>query len=87
MSNISSNVLSAALTWQTTKPPLQLHNNITACEALVKKGIKKILFSGDSYMRQIYAATLITLNGDYKHGSIDPNNQQAVAHIRIMLNS
>lgn len=65
------------LTWATNSP-MPLHNNISACDALVKKGIKKILFSGDSYMRQIYAATLITLKGDYKHGSIDPNNQQAV---------
>mmetsp|Transcript_14540 Transcript_14540/g.19959 ORF Transcript_14540/g.19959 Transcript_14540/m.19959 type:complete len:254 (-) Transcript_14540:12-773(-) len=76
----STNILTASLTWLTTKPSLKLYNNITACEALVKKGIKKILFSGDSYMRQIYAATLITLNGDYKHGSIDPNNQQAISY-------
>jgi hypothetical protein len=50
----------------------------------VAKGIKKILFSGDSYMRQIYAATLITLKGDYLHGSIDPANQQAVPHLRSL---
>lgn len=75
----SFSIQSAKLTWLTKNPSLNLYNNDTACDALVKKGIKKILFSGDSYMRQIYAATLITLKGDYLHGSIDPNNQQAVS--------
>jgi len=55
------------------KTPSILYNNVTACDALVKKGIKKIVYYGDSYVRQIYAAMLITLNGNYATGSIaDP---------------
>ena len=47
----------------------------SGCERLLKKGITTILFNGDSYMRQIYAAMLITLNGDYRYGSLsNPNN-------------
>lgn len=54
-------------------PPFKLYNNVTACDALLEKGIGMIFFSGDSYMRQIYAAMLITLSGDYRYGSIkDP---------------
>jgi len=33
-------------------------------------GVTTIFFHGDSYMRQMYAAMLITLNGDYRYGSI-----------------
>lgn len=42
----------------------------SACKALIDKGITRILFHGDSFMRQIYAAMLITLNGNYMNGSI-----------------
>lgn len=42
----------------------------TGCEALLKAGITKIFFHGDSFMRQIYAGMLITLNGDFRHGSL-----------------
>ena len=41
-----------------------------ACSSMVDRGIDTIYFYGDSYMRQIYAATLITLNGNYKNGSL-----------------
>jgi hypothetical protein len=57
------------LTW-VPKYQSKLFNNITACDALVSRGIRKILFHGDSYMRQIYAAMLITLNGNFRDGSI-----------------
>jgi hypothetical protein len=51
----------------------ELHSNITMCDALVNKGIKKIVFFGDSYVRHFYAAMLITLNGNYESGSLkDP---------------
>jgi hypothetical protein len=49
--------------------PSVLYDKVTGCEALLKKGIRRIFFHGDSYMRQIYAAMLITLNGDYEYGS------------------
>jgi hypothetical protein len=50
--------------------PSQFYDSKKGCEALVKKGIFKIFFFGDSYMRQIYAALLITLKGDFKYGSL-----------------
>lgn len=57
------------LTW-VFKPSDQVFNHKNACEKLVEKGITKIYFHGDSYMRQMYAALLITLNGDYRYGSL-----------------
>lgn len=57
------------LTWILDRPSV-LINKATGCEALRKKGITTIYFHGDSYMRQIYAAMLITLNGDYEYGSL-----------------
>ena len=50
--------------------PGGLFTNDTACQGLIDKGITKIYFHGDSYMRQIYAAMLITLKGDYRGGSL-----------------
>jgi hypothetical protein len=51
----------------------KVYNASQACSALLAKGIKRINFHGDSYMRQIYAAVIITLRGDYRYGSIaDP---------------
>src|SRR5687767_6309157 len=58
------------LTWiPDLQSGMKYYNNITACDALIKKGVKKIFFHGDSYMRQMYAALLITLKGDYRYGS------------------
>jgi hypothetical protein len=37
---------------------------------LLKNGIRQIDFYGDSYIRHIYAAMLITLNGNYATGSL-----------------
>jgi len=45
-------------------------DHTSACQALLNKGITRIMFHGDSFMRQIYAAMLITLNGNYINGSI-----------------
>jgi hypothetical protein len=42
----------------------------SGCKALIDKNISTILFYGDSFMRQIYAGMLITLNGDYEGGSL-----------------
>lgn len=62
------------LTWVPDKNsrtgPFKIYNNVTACDALLAKGYTMMFFSGDSYMRQIYAALMITLTGDYKYGSI-----------------
>jgi hypothetical protein len=54
-----------------------VYNDATGCDALLHKGVTKIMFYGDSYMRHIYAAMLITLNGNYKSGSLgDPDNDK-----------
>jgi hypothetical protein len=60
----------SSLAFKSTTTSMKLYNNETACDALVKKGIKKILFYGDSYVRHVYAAMLITLNGNYESGSM-----------------
>lgn len=58
-------------TWQANN--FKFYDNVTGCDALLSKGIKKIYFHGDSYMRQIYAGMLISLKNDYQYGSIkDP---------------
>ena len=63
--------------WKQKTNPLKLYNNVTGCDALVAKGIKKILFYGDSYLRHVYAAMLITLNGNYESGSMaDPKKDE-----------
>ena len=54
--------------------PFPLYNPEVACEALKRKDIETIYFYGDSYMRQIYAAVLITLNGNYRNGSISTSD-------------
>lgn len=59
------------LTWiPSPNLAIKTYNSTTGCAALLRKGVKHIYFHGDSYMRQIYAALLITLKGDYKYGSI-----------------
>lgn len=55
--------------WKQNSSPSVLYNDVTGCDALIKKGIKKISFYGDSYMRHLFAAMLITLNGNYDAGS------------------
>ena len=61
------------LTWLPSYPvpPVNgLWTNETACAAVLSKGITNIYFHGDSYVRNFYAALLITLNGDYRAGSL-----------------
>lgn len=58
------------LTWVSEDPADVLYDSDGACDALIDAGITRIDFHGDSYMRQIYAAVLITLNGNYVNGSI-----------------
>ena len=41
-----------------------------ACTQLISRGIKRINFHGDSFMRQMYSAMLITLSGNYRNGSL-----------------
>ena len=70
------------LTWHSSNNPI-LFNVDNACDALVDAGIRNIDFHGDSYMRQIYAAVLITLNGNYRNGSIRGEPKPAAKTQRI----
>eukprot|EP01031_Cornospumella_fuschlensis_P039046 gene39046-47507_t len=62
-------------TWKPDNPNFRWYDNDTACDALIAKGINLITFYGDSYQRQLYAGLLITLNGDYRYGSLNSNSQ------------
>lgn len=57
-------------TWRPIDPDFRFYNSTTGCEALLRKNITHIHFNGDSYMRQMYSAMLITLLGDFQYGSI-----------------
>lgn len=50
--------------------PFKLYDSRLGCEKLIEKGISRIFFHGDSYMRQIYSSMLITLSGNYHNGSL-----------------
>lgn len=56
-------------TWIPTQPT-KLFDSVSGCAALLARNISQIHFHGDSFMRQIYAAMLITLNGNYRNGSV-----------------
>lgn len=56
-------------TWKAAES--KFYNATEACASVVGNGIDTIYFYGDSYMRQIYAATLISFNGNYRNGSLD----------------
>lgn len=73
------------LTWILDRPSV-LYDKVNGCEALLKKGIKQIHFHGDSYMRQIYAAMLITLNGDYEYGSLANSTLSPHCHYQTQFN-
>lgn len=59
------------LTWYGNYTPNTVFNNITGCEMLNRKGITKMDFHGDSYMRHMHQAILITLRGDYLQGALN----------------
>jgi hypothetical protein len=73
------------LTWILDRPSV-LYDKVSGCEALIKKGITQIFFHGDSYMRQIYAAMLITLNGDYEYGSLANSTLSPRCHYQTQFN-
>lgn len=67
------------------------YNNIiydaqSGCKALLEKGITNIIFHGDSYSRQMYAAMLITLNGDYRYGSLSNPSNSPLCEYRNQFN-
>ena len=50
-------------------PPPPFFNSSTACSLLEKLNIKHVYFHGDSLIRQMFQAFLITLSGDFAKGS------------------
>ena len=54
-----------------TNPPSVVFDQKSACNALVRSGIKQVYTYSDSYMRHIYSAMLIILSGNYKSGCLD----------------
>eukprot|EP01039_Chlorochromonas_danica_P008645 gene8639-9526_t len=69
--------LGANKTWIPNNPEFVFYNNETACQALLDRGISLINFYGDSYQRQLYAAMLITLNGDFQYGSLSQQSKDS----------
>jgi len=47
----------------TTEKPYVIYNSTTGCQALLKKGIRKIFFHGDSFVRHMYAGMFLLLSG------------------------
>jgi hypothetical protein len=45
--------------------PFVIFNSTTGCDALLRRGIRKISFHGDSYMRQMYTGMLLLLSGGF----------------------
>ena len=58
----------------------------SGCKALLDKGITNIIFHGDSYSRQMYAAMLITLNGDYRYGSLSNSSNSPLCEYKNQFN-
>ena len=51
-------------------------NNTTGCENLLSKGFNTIKFFGDSYMRHIYIAMLLTLSNNYRDAALSKPNEK-----------
>ena len=56
-------------TWQSP----QRYNKLSGCALMREKGLQHISFVGDSYMRHIFAATVLTFTGDYEKGALLPH--------------
>jgi hypothetical protein len=50
---------------------LRLLENGAACAALARKGIKKIVTGGDSFMRHMYQGLLMVLSGNFENGGVN----------------
>lgn len=63
--------------WNSTEPTYKVYTVDAACQAIEDRGIKRIFFHGDSYMRHIYAAMMIFFKDDYRSGSLsEPENNK-----------
>lgn len=63
-------MISNNLTWAVKKR----FDSKEACALLERSGIKSLHFIGDSYVRQVYAATLLTVTGDYELGAVSSSS-------------
>ena len=53
--------------WETNST---LYFSNDACELLTNKGIKRLHFIGDSYIRHIFQALILTLTGNYRNSTL-----------------
>ena len=61
--------------WVPSNPKLQkLYFGSDVCTLLKSKNISTILFEGDSYMRHLFQAFVITATGNYKDGTLTPHS-------------
>ena len=54
-----------------------------ACQILSKKGIKRIWMMGDSYMRHIYIAFIMTVTGNYRDGPLIRSDKTCEYHMQF----
>ncbi len=57
--------------WTWVDPERPFLDREDACFLLVSAGVTRILFVGDSFIRQVYQAMLLVLSGDPEHESMD----------------
>ena len=51
-------------------------NSKNACDMILSKGINTITFFGDSYMRHMYLAVLLTLSNNYRNAGLSKPNKK-----------
>jgi hypothetical protein len=52
-----------------------------ACEVLTKKGIKRIIMMGDSFMRHMYEALIMTVTGNYRDSPLIRSDKSCEYHM------
>lgn len=63
--------------WQPRNCSLRLYDRRTACKLLHRIGGLQLM--GDSYIRHVYMALLLTVSGDLDQGAIDPRGRRSDA--------
>jgi hypothetical protein len=64
--------------WLTNSP---LYFEKDACGVLTKKGIKRICMTGDSYMRHMYQAFIMTVTGNYRDSPLIRSDKTCEYHM------
>ena len=64
-------------TWQSDQTSTLIipWNNTTGCDIILSRGINRLMFFGDSYMRHIYIAMLLTLSNNYRNAGLSRPNE------------